>query len=83
MDGEIDGVEETSHEQRGEQSSQATRDERSQQRGTLRASAASIDEEIRAAPAERDEKIVELEAQVIEVSNTVGAAEVLARQIDE
>lgn len=40
---------------------------------------APTDEEFRAALAERDKRITELEAQVAEASKTVGSAETLAR----
>ena len=42
-----------------------------------------MDGEIRAALAERDEKIAELEAQVAEASKSVESAGALARQIEE
>ena len=70
MDGEVDGTQETGQERQGRQDDQAQVTE-------------PTDEEIRAALAERDEKIAELEAQVAEASKTVESAEALAKQIEE
>ena len=82
MDGEIDGTEETGQEQQGQQGNQkADNDQQKQQEAQV--GAVPTDEEIRAALAERDERIAELEAQVAEASKTVESAEALAKQIEE
>lgn len=81
MDGGVDGTEEARQEQQGQQGSQAAGDD--QQKRQEAQVAEPTDEEIRAALAERDEKIAELEARVAEASKTVEPAEALARQIEE
>lgn len=83
MDGEIDGAEETGQEQQGQQGDQAAGDEQPKQQEKKPVGAAPADEEIRAALAERDQKIAELERQVAEASKTVESAEALAKQIEE
>ncbi len=83
MDGEIDGAEETGQEQQGQQGNQAPGNNQQKQQEALQIDAAPTDEEIRAALAERDERIAELEAQVAEASKTVESAEALAKQIEE
>lgn len=80
MDGGVDGTEEARQEQQGQQGSQAAGDD--QQKRQEAQVAEPTDEEIRAALAERDEKIAELEARVAEASKTVEPAEALARQIE-
>lgn len=83
MDSEIDGAEETGQEQQGQQVDQATGDDQPKQQEKKPVGSAPSDEEIRAALAERDQKIAELEAQVAEASKTVESAEALAKQIEE
>lgn len=83
MDGEVDGAQTTGQEQQGQQGGQAAGDERQKQQEALQVGAAPTDEEIRAALAERDQKIAELERQVTEASKTVESAEKLAKQIEE
>ena len=83
MDGEIDGAEETCQEQQGQQGNQAAGGEQQKQQEALQVGSAPSDEEIRAALAERDQRIAELEAQVAEASKTVESAEALAKQIEE
>ncbi len=83
MDGEIDGAQETGQEQQGQQVGQTAGGEQSQQQEAKPVGTASTDEEIRAALAERDQRIAELEAQVAEASKTVESAEALAKQIEE
>lgn len=83
MDGEVDGAQTTGQEQQGQQGGQAAGDEQQKQQEALQVGAAPTDEEIRAALAERDQKIAELERQVAEALKTVESAEALARQIEE
>lgn len=83
MDGEIDGTEETGQEQQGQQVDQKAGDDQQKQQEAKQVGTAPTDEEIRAALAERDERIAELEAQVAEASKTVESAEALAKQIEE
>ena len=82
MDGEIDGAEETGQEQQGQQVDEKAGDDQQKQQ-EAQIGTAPTDEEIRAALAERDERIAELEAQVTEASKTVESAEALAKQIEE
>lgn len=83
MDGEIDGTQETGQEQQGQQVDQAAGDDQQMQQETQQIAVAPTDEEIRAALAERDQKIADLERQVVEASKTVESAEALAKQIEE
>lgn len=83
MDGEVDGTQTTGQEQQGQQADQAPGDDQQKQQEALQVGAAPTDEEIRAALAERDQKIAELEAQVAEASKTVESAEKLAEQIEK
>ena len=83
MDGEVDGAQETGQERQGQQGNQAAGGEQQKQQEALQVGSAPSDEEIRAALAERDERIAQLEAQVAEASKTVESAEALARQIEE
>lgn len=83
MDGEVDGAQTTGQEQQGQQGDQAAGDERQKQQEALQVGAVPTDEEIRAALAERDQKIAELERRVAEASKTAESAEALARQIEE
>ena len=82
MDGEIDGTEETGQERQGQQVDEKAGDNQQKQQ-EAQVWAAPTDEEIRAALAERDQRIAELEAQVAEASKTVESAEALAKQIEE
>ena len=82
MDGEVDGAEETGQEQQGQQVDQKAGDDQQKQQ-EAQIGTAPTDEEIRAALAERDQRIAELEAQVAEASKTVESAEALAKQIEE
>lgn len=75
MDDEVDDTQATGQEQQGQQGDQAQQQEAQVTK--------PADEEIRAALAERDQKIAELEARVAEASKTVESAEALARQIEE
>ena len=97
MDGEVNGAETTGEEQQGVQGDQALGDEQSRQEaqqvgdgaeggdaaGEVADVVAKADEEYRAALAERDRKIAELEAQVAEAFKSTEAAEGLAKQIEE
>lgn len=83
MDGGVDGTQTTGQEQQGQQGNQAAGNDQQKRQEALQVDAVPTDEEIRAALAERDEKIAELEAQVAEASKTVESAEALARQIEE
>lgn len=83
MDGEVDGTQAQGQEQQGQQVDQEGGDDQQKQQEAQQVGAALTDEKIRAALAERDQKIAELEAQVAEASKTVDSAEALARQIEE
>ena len=91
MDGEVSGAETTGEEQQGVQGDQALGDERQGQQteevgvgeGAGVDNSADADAEYRAALAERDRKIAELEAQVAEAFKSTEAAEGLAKQIEE
>lgn len=83
MDGEIDGAKETGQERQGQQVDQATGNDQQKQQEAQQVGAAPTDEEIRAALAERDQRIADLERQVAEASKTVESAEALAKQIEE
>ena len=82
MDGEIDGTQAQGQEQQGQQVDEKAGDDQQKQQ-EAQIGTAPTDEEIRAALAERDERIAELEAQVAEASKTVESAEALAKQIEE
>lgn len=83
MDGEIDGAKAQGEERQGQQVDQKTGDDQQKQQEAMPVGAAPTDEEIRAALAERDQRIAELEAQMAEASKSVEPAEALARQIEE
>lgn len=92
MDGEVDGTQETGEEQQGVQGGEAAGVEQSgqeaQQVGGGEESGSedvdgSSDAEYRAALADRDKKIAELEAQVADAAKTVESANALAEQIEE
>ena len=92
MDGEVNGAETTGEEQQGVQGDQALGDEQSGQEaqqvggseGADGAGAESAgDAEYRAALADRDKKIAELEAQIADAAKTVESANALAKQIEE
>lgn len=69
MDGEQDGAQAQGEKQQGQKAPEQA--------------GAPDDEEIRAALAERDEKIAELEAQIAEAAKTAESAEALAKQIED
>ena len=92
MDGEVNGAETTGEEQQGVQGDQALSDEQSgreaqQVVGAEGADGAGVesagDAEYRAALADRDKKIAELEAQIAEAAKSVESANALAKQIEE
>ena len=92
MDGEVNGAETTGEEQQGVQGDQALGDEQSGQEaqqvgggeGADGAGAESAgDAEYRAALADRDKKIAELEAQIADAAKTVESANALAKQIED
>lgn len=62
MDGEIDGTEETGQEQQGQQVDQKVGDDQQRQQEAMPVGTVPAYEEMRAALAERDEGIAELEA---------------------
>lgn len=88
MDGEVDGAQETGEERQGVQGDQALGDEQQRQQtaevgggeGAGVDNSADADAEYRAALADRDKKIAELEAQVAEAFKSTEAAEGLAKQ---
>ncbi len=89
MDGEVDGTETTGEEQQGVQGDEAAGVEQSGQaeevgaEGVEVAGAEGGDAEYRAALADRDKKIAELEAQIADAAKTVESANALAKQIEE
>ena len=94
MDGEVNGAEATGEEQQGVQGDQALGEEQSGQEaqqvggdGAEDADGAGTesagDAEYRAALADRDKKIAELEAQIADAAKTVESANALAKQIEE
>lgn len=95
MDGEMDGVAAQGEEQQGQQGDQAAcrqQPEQQQAAGQVEGAGAGGDgdapspvgeEEYRAALADRDRKIAELEAQIAEAAKSVESAEALAKQIEE
>ena len=82
MDGEQDGAQAQGEEQQGQQGDQQADDKQQGQKAPVQVGAPD-DEEIRAALAERDEKIAELERQIADAAKTVESAEALAKQIEE
>ena len=91
MDGEVDGTQTTGEEQQGVQGDEAAGVEQSGQAeevGGAEGSEGTGAEngggaEYRAALAERDKKIAELEAQIADAAKTVESANALAKQIEE
>ena len=91
MDGEVDGTQTQGEEQQGVQGGEAAGVEQSgqetQQVGGEGAEGAGADgggdAEYRAALADRDKKIAELEAQIADAAKTVESANALAKQIEE
>ena len=90
MDGEVDGTQTTGEEQQGVQGGEAAGVEQSGQAeevGTEGSEGAGAegggDAEYRAALADRDKKIAELEAQIADAAKTVESANALAKQIEE
>ncbi len=90
MDGEVNGTEETGEEQQRLQGEQAAGDEQSGQQaeevggGSEGAEGGGdVEAEYRAALADRDKKIADLEAQIAEAAKTVDSANALAKQIKE
>ena len=91
MDGEVDGTQTTGEEQQGVQGDEAAGVEQSGQAeevGGAKGSEGTGAEngggaEYRAALAERDKKIAELEAQIADAAKTVESANALAKQIEE
>ena len=91
MDGEVDGAQTQGEEQQGVQGDEAAGVEQSGQAeevGGAEGSEGTGAEngggaEYRAALADRDEKIAELEAQIADAAKTVESANALAKQIEE
>ena len=91
MDGEVDGTQETGEEQQGVQGDEAAGVEQSGQEaqqvggdeGSGGEDGGAGDAEYRAALADRDKKIAELEAQIADAAKTVESANALAKQIEE
>ena len=92
MDGEANGTETQGEEQQGVQGEQAAGVEQSGQAEEVGAKGSegndgeaggAGDAEYRAALAERDKKIAELEAQIADAAKTVESANALAKQIEE
>ena len=91
MDGEVNGTETTGEEQQGVQGDQALGDEQPQQQtekvsggeGAGVDNSAGADAEYRAALADRDKKIADLEGQIAEAAKSVESANALAKQIEE
>ena len=97
MDGEVNGAEATGEEQQGLQGDRAFGDEQQGQEaqqvdagsdggdtsGEVAEVVAKADTEYRAALADRDKKIAELEAQIAEAAKSVESANALAKQIEE
>lgn len=82
MDGEQDGAQAQGEEQQGQQGDPQADDKQQGQKAPVQVGAPD-DEENRAALAERDEKIAELESQMADAAKTVESAEALAKQIEE
>ena len=89
MDGEVDGTQTQGEEQQGVQGEQAAGVEQSGQAEEVGGEGADVDAgsggdaEYRAALADRDKKIAELEAQIADAAKTVESANALAKQIEE
>ena len=92
MDGEVDGTETQGEEQQGVQGEQTAGVEQSGQAEEVGNEAQGVDggdaggtgdAEYRAALADRDKKIAELEAQIADAAKTVESANALAKQIEE
>ena len=98
MDGEVDGAQAQGEEQQGVQGDEASGVEQQRQaeevgneaQGTdgegaegAGAEGGAGDAEYRAALADRDKKIAELEAQIADAAKTVESANALAKQIEE
>ena len=92
MDGEVDGTETQGEEQQGVQGDEAVGVEQSGQAEEVGNEAQGVDggdaggtgdAEYRAALADRDKKIAELEAQIADAAKTVESANALAKQIEE
>ena len=85
MDGEVDGAQATGEEQQGVQGGEAVGVEQSGQEAQQVSGAedGDGDAEYRAALADRDKKIAELEAQIADAAKTVESANALAKQIEE
>ena len=91
MDGEVDGTQTQGEEQQGVQGDEAAGVEQSGQAEEVDGGAGiedgedggSGDAEYRAALADRDKKIAELEAQIADAAKTVESANALAKQIEE
>lgn len=82
MDGERDGEQAQGQERQGQQGDPQAEDEQQGQKAPEQVGAPD-DEEIRAALAERDERIAEFERQITEAVKTVESAEALVKQIEE
>ena len=92
MDGEVDGTQTQGEEQQGVQGGEAAGVEQSGQAEEVGNEAQGVDggdaggtsdAEYRAALADRDKKIAELEAQIADAAKTVESANALAKQIEE
>ena len=90
MDGEVNGAETTGEEQQGVQGDQALGDEQSGQQTEevgvgegAGVEGADVEAEYRAALADRDKKIADLEGQIAEAAKSVESANALAKQIEE
>ena len=91
MDGEVDGTQTTGEEQQGVQGDEAAGVEQSGQAEEVGGAEGAEgngnegggDAEYRAALADRDKKIAELEAQIADAAKTVESANALAKQIEE
>ena len=90
MEGEVDGTQTTGEEQQGVQGGEAAGVEQSGQEEEVGTEGSegtgadgSGDAEYRAALADRDKKIAELEAQIADAAKTVESANALAKQIEE
>ena len=92
MDGEVDGTQAQGEEQQGVQGGEAAGVEQSGQAEEVGNEAQGVDggdaggtgdAEYRAALADRDKKIAELEAQIADAAKTVESANALAKQIEE
>ena len=85
MDGEVDGTQTQGEEQQGDQGEQTAGVEQSgqEEQQVSGAEDGNGDAEYRAALADRDKKIAELEAQIADAAKTVESANALAKQIEE